>query len=207
MLHDLTRQSLAALRTLLVLTVILGIAYPLAVWAVGQGLGDRAHGQPVRLEGHVVGSRLLGQDFEGERWFHSRPSVNDDDTLASAPSNLGPLSEDLLTAIAQRRSAVARAESVPESAVPADALTASGSGLDPHVSPAYAALQAPRVARANGLDVGLVRRLVGVHTEGRSLGFLGEPVVNVLELNVAVARAVADSGPAGAPRGTVGGGD
>lgn len=207
MLHDLTRQSLAALRALLVLTVVLGIAYPLAIWAVGQALGDRAHGEPVRLDGRVVGSRLLGQDFEGERWFHSRPSVNDDDTLASAPSNLGPLSEDLPNAIARRRSAVARAESVPESAVPADALTASGSGLDPHVSPAYAALQAPRVARANGLDVGLVRRLVGAHTEGRSLGFLGEPVVNVLELNVAVARAVADSGPAGATRGTAGGGD
>lgn len=188
-LSDLARQSLAALRVLVVLTLVLGLAYPVALWGVGQAFGDRAAGQPVRVDGQVVGSRLLGQSFEGEQWFHSRPSVNDHDTLASAPSNLGPLNQDLLDTIAERRSTVAATEAVPEADVPADAVTASGSGLDPHISPAYADLQVARVARARGLDVARVRELVATHTEGRFLGIHGEPVVNVLELNVAVDRA------------------
>lgn len=187
-LSDLGRQSLAALRILLVLTVVLGVLYPVAVWAVAQPLGDRAAGQPVRVDGEVVGSRLLGQSFEGDRWFHSRPSANAYDTLASAPSNLGPLNEDLVAAIEERRAVVAELESVPPSRVPADAVTASGSGLDPHISPDWAALQVERVARANGLTPEAVRTLVDRHTDGRFLGFHGEPGVNVLELNVAVAE-------------------
>ncbi|XBB65642.1 potassium-transporting ATPase subunit KdpC [Nocardioides sp. WV_118_6] len=189
MLTDLTRQSLAGLRLLLVMTVLLGVGYPLAVWAAGQAFGDRADGQPIESNGQVVGSRLLGQQFEGAQWFHSRPSANDYDSLASAPSNLGPSNPDLLALIAERRAQVAQTEGVDPAAVPPDALTASGSGLDPHISPAYAALQVERVAAANGLSEATVRRLVAEHTTGRSLGFLGEPGVNVLELNLAVQRA------------------
>lgn len=191
-LSDLARQSFAALRLLLVFTVLLGIAYPVAVWAVGLGMGDRAHGQPVRVDGVVVGSRLLGQDFEGDRWFHGRPSANDYDALASAPSNLGPLSSDLLADIAARKAIIAAVEQVPAAAVPADALTASGSGLDPHISPAYAAIQATRVAEANGLTVAEVKVLIERSTDRRTFGFLGEPGVNVLELNVAVRAAGGD---------------
>ncbi|MCD9153103.1 potassium-transporting ATPase subunit KdpC [Aeromicrobium duanguangcaii] len=188
LLTDLARQSAAGLRLLLVLTVLLGVGYPAAVWAVAQPMGDRAAGQPVRLDGKVVGSALLGQQFEGERWFHSRPSPNDHDTLASAPSNLGPSSEDLMSAIAERRATVAAAEGVDPEQVPADALTASGSGLDPHISPRYARLQAPRVARANGLETRDVLGLIESSTSGRHWGFLGEPGVNVLQLNLAIAR-------------------
>lgn len=190
MLTDLTRQSVAGLRLLLVLTLLLGVGYPVAVWLAGQALGDRAHGQPLSLDGQVVGSRLVGQDFEGPAWFHSRPSANDYDTLASGPSNLGPRNQDLLATIRERRAAVADTEHVPPADVPADAVTASGSGLDPQISPAYAAIQAPRVARANGLSVAEVDRLIVRSTTGRTFGFLGEPGVNVLVLNIAVRQAV-----------------
>lgn len=189
MLTDFTRQSLAALRLLVVLTVILGVGYPAAVWGVAQAFGDHAAGQPVTVDGQVVGSRLIGQNFDGDQWFHSRPSPNDYDTLASAPSNLGPLNTDLIASIEERRAAVAAAESVDPSDVPADALTASGSGLDPQISPAYADIQAARVARVNGLDVTEVEDLIEENTQGRFLGFHGEPGVNVLELNVAVQAA------------------
>lgn len=189
MLTDLTRQSLAALRLLLVLTVILGVGYPAAVWGVGQAFGDRAAGQPVTVDGQVVGSRLIGQNFEGDEWFHSRPSAHDYDTLASAPSNLGPSDPDLIAAVEERRATIAEAESVAPSEVPADALTASASGLDPHISPAYAEIQAPRVAAVNGLDLAEVEDLIEEHTHGRFLGFHGEAGVSVLELNVAVQAA------------------
>lgn len=189
LLTDLARQSLAALRLLLVMTVLLGVGYPAAVWAAGQALGDRADGQPVRLDGTVVGSRLIGQQFEGDEWFVPRPSASDYDPLASGPSNLGPSNPDLLALIDERRSEVAAREGVAESEVPPDALTASASGLDPQISPAYARLQAPRVAAANGIPLADVERMVVEHTDGRSLGFLGEAGVNVLELNLAVARA------------------
>ena len=148
--------------------------------------------RPSALDGQVVGSRLIGQQFEGDEWFLPRPSANDYDTLASGPSNLGPLSTDLIASIGERRAEVAAREGVDESAVPPDAVTASASGLDPHISPAYAALQAPRVAAANGLSLDEVERLVEEHTDGRGLGFLGEPGVNVLELNLAVATAGGD---------------
>ncbi|PKH38311.1 K+-transporting ATPase ATPase C chain [Nocardioides alpinus] len=193
LLTDLSRQSLAALRMLLVMTVLLGVGYPVAVWGAGQALVDRADGQPVRVDGEVVGSRLIGQQFEGDEWFHSRPSPQAYDTLASAPSNLGPSNPDLLAAIDERRAEVATREGVSPGDVPPDALTASGSGLDPHISPAYALLQAPRVAEANDLTVDEVEDLVAAHTDGRGLGFLGEPGVNVLELNLAV-RASAPGG-------------
>jgi K+-transporting ATPase ATPase C chain len=188
-LTDLARQSLAALRMLAVLTLALGVGYPVAVWGVGATLGDRTDGQPLRRGGQIVGSALLGQQFEGDRWFRSRPSAGGYDTLATAPSNLGPRSPDLAAVIEERRAAVAATEGVPAAAVPPDAVTASGSGVDPHISPAYADLQAARVARANGLDPAVVVGLIEQHTTGRFLGFHGEPGVNVLELNLAVADA------------------
>jgi K+-transporting ATPase ATPase C chain len=187
MLRDFARQSFAGLRILLVLTVVLGVAYPAAVWGVGQAVArDQADGQPVTVDGQVVGSGLLGQNFEGERWFHSRPSANDYDSLASAPTNLGPSNPDLLDTIDQRRAEIAEQESVDPADVPPDALTASGSGLDPQISVDYARLQVARVARANQLPPATVAALVARFTEGRSLGFLGEPGVNVLRLNAAV---------------------
>lgn len=188
-LSDLARQSTVALRLLVVMTVVLGVGYPVGVWLVGRAFGDHTDGQPVRVDGVVVGSALIGQDFTGDEWFHSRPSANDYDTLASAPSNLGPLSPDLEALIAQRRTAVAATEGVAEDEVPPDAATGSASGLDPHISPAYAELQAERVARANGLSVGRVEDLIEDNTSGRFLGFHGEPGVNVLLLNVAILRA------------------
>jgi len=189
MLIDLIRQSWAALRLLAVLTLLLGIAYPLAVWGAAQAVPGRADGSLVTVDGEVVGSELLGQSFEGDEWFLPRPSANDYDTLASAPSNLGPSSPDLLALIEERRAEVAEREGVDPADVPPDALTASASGLDPHISPAYAALQAPRVAVQNGLPIDDVLRLVEENTQGRALGFLGEPGVNVLLLNVAVQEA------------------
>ncbi|GAB3260266.1 potassium-transporting ATPase subunit C [Alteromonas gracilis] len=187
MLRDLLRQSVAALRLMLVLTVLLGIGYPVAVWAVAQPFGDRAAGQPVRVDGSVVGSRVLAQPFDGEEWFRPRPSAVDYDTLATAPSNLGPSNPDLIALIEERRAEVARTEGVDPAEVPADAITASASGLDPHISPAYAALQTPRVAEARGLSVERVEELVAEATDGRLLGFHGEPGVNVVELNAALA--------------------
>ena len=189
MFTDLFRQSVAGLRLLLVMTVVLGVGYPTAVWAAGQAFGDRADGSPVRVDGQVVGSRLIGQQFEGDEWFLSRPSAGGYDTLASAPSNLGPLDPDLIASIGERRAEVAAREGVEQSEVPADAVTASGSGLDPQISPEYARIQAPRVAEANGLSLDEVQRLIDDATVGRGLGFLGEPGVNVLELNLAVVSA------------------
>ena len=188
------RVHLAALRALLVATLLLGLGYPLAVTAVARvpGLADRADGSLVRAGGRVVGSSLIGQSFAGEDgvpvagYFAGRPGGYD--PLATGASNLGPESAELLDAVHRRRQAVARANGVDPAAVPPDAVTASGSGLDPDISPAFAALQVDRVARERGLDPAAVRRLVEEHTQGRTLGFLGEPRVNVLELNRALPR-------------------
>lgn len=193
MLKDFGRQSLAALRILIVFTVILGVAYPTAVWGVGKAFGGQGQGQPVKANGVVVGSALLGQNFTGDQWFHSRPSANDFDSLASGPTNLGPSNSDLIKAIDKRRAKIARTESVDPSEVPPDALTASASGLDPQISVAYAKIQVARVASANHLSASVVEKLVKDHTDGRSLGFLGEPGVNVLQLNLAVQAAQATS--------------
>jgi len=190
------RQSWAGLRVLLVLTVLLGLAYPLAVTGVSQlALRWQANGSLVSSSGERVtsaadaaGSLLVGQSFDGPQWFHPRPSAAGDgyDSLASAGSNLGPLNEDLVATIEERRATVAGIEGVDPADVPVDALTASGSGLDPDISPAYAHLQAARVARENGLSVEAVDALVDATTVGRDLGFLGEPRVDVLRLNLAL---------------------
>jgi len=183
------RQSVAGLRLLLVLTVVLGLAYPLAVYGVGRLVPDKADGSMLTVDGRVVGSRLIGQAFDGDEWFLPRPSVAGDgyDPLASGASNFGPENPDLLATVTERKQEVADREGVDPSAVPADAVTASGSGLDPDISPEYARLQVDRVARARGLDPDAVRQLVDDHVQGRDLGFLGEPRVNVLELNAALA--------------------
>ncbi|ACZ22608.1 K+-transporting ATPase, C subunit [Sanguibacter keddieii DSM 10542] len=193
---SLARQSLAGLRVLVVLTVLLGVVYPLTVWGVGQvafrwqaeGSLLTATGERTTSRSEAVGSALVGQSFAGDEWFQPRPSAAGDgyDTLASAGSNLGPLNPDLVASIEERRAVVAAQDGTDPSDVPADALTASASGLDPHVSPEYAEQQVARVARERGLDETVVRDLVAEHTQGRDLGFLGEPRVSVLELNLAL---------------------
>lgn len=189
----LARQLVTGVRAFVVLTIILGIAYPVAVWAVGQtAFHDNANGQLIQVGGRTVGSAIIGQSFDDPALFHSRPGAYD--PLATGGSNLGPSNPDLIAAIERRRADVATIEGVAPSAVPPDAVTASGSGLDPYISPAYAELQADRVARENGLSAAEVADLVDEHTDGRILGYLGEPKVNVLELNLAVRSASAELG-------------
>ena len=182
------RQLAPALAVLALLTALTGLAYPLAVTGIAQvAFPARADGSLLERDGRVVGSRLIGQGFVGERWFHPRPSAAGDgyDAMSSSASNLGPTNPDLLAAVDERRDAYRDANGA---AAPVDAVTASGSGLDPHISPANARLQAPRVAEARGLELAEVLALVDAHTDGRSLGFLGEPGVNVLELNLTLAE-------------------
>lgn len=187
-LSDLLRQLWTAVRALLLLTVLLGIAYPVTVWAVGQVLArESANGSLVVRDGAVVGSRLLGQQFEGEEWFHGRPSAGGYDALASGGTNLGPNNDDLLRTVGDLRAEIAEREDADPADVPPDALTSSASGLDRYISPQYARLQVARVAAANGLDLEQVRELVDRHTDGRRLGFLGDPGVDVLALNTSVA--------------------
>ena len=182
------RQLLTGLRITVVLTILLGLAYPLVVTAVGQlAFQSRAEGSLVERDGSVVGSSLLGQAFAEPGYFHGRPSVSDYDPLASGGSNLGPSNPTLLDAVAERVAAVREENGLAaDAAVPVDAVTASGSGLDPQISVAYARLQAPRVADARGVSVDAVLGLVDDHTQTRPLGFLGENGVNVLNLNLAL---------------------
>ena len=188
---DLTRQSAAGLRLLMALTLLLGVLYPAVVLGVGQLVPGRANGSMIEVDGRPAGSALLGQAFDGPGWFQPRPSAAGDgyDPQASGASNLGPNNPDLVASIAERRAAVAASDGVDPAAVPADALTASGSGLDPDISPAYAEIQVARVARERGLPVATVEQLVAEHTRGRDLGFIGEPSVDVVTLNAALAGA------------------
>jgi potassium-transporting ATPase KdpC subunit len=184
------RQSLAGLRVLIALTVILGLAYPLLMTGFGQLVfHDQANGSMVQVDGTDVGSSLIGQDFAGAQWFHSRPSASSYDALASGGTNLGPNSPVLLKAVDRARARIAKEDGVSPSAVPPDAVTSSGSGLDPDISPAYADIQVARVAHARGMSVAAVQRLVDDHTQGRPLGFLGESRVDVVELNLALVSA------------------
>ncbi|MFD8410512.1 potassium-transporting ATPase subunit C [Streptomyces sp. NPDC059650] len=218
----------AGLRALLVLTVICGVIYPLAVTGVAQALfHDKANGSEIKDEsGQVVGSSLIGQTYNlpkqarsdattGDdaeeaakpdlKWFQPRPSnglgTNSVNTryslLLSGATNRAGDNEDLITWVTAAKAAVVADNStathkVEPQDVPAEAVTSSGSGLDPHISPAYAELQVHRVAEKNGLDVAQVEKLVEDHTEGRQLGFMGEPRVNVLELNTAL-RALSEN--------------
>jgi K+-transporting ATPase ATPase C chain len=195
--RTLLRQHGVALRAMLVFTVVLGVAYTAVITGVGQlALGGKADGSAVALDGETVGSSLIGQSFTDAdgaalpEWFQSRPSAAGDgyDASASSGSNHGPENEDLVAAIDERRAAIAESDGVDPEDVPVDALTASASGLDPHISPEYARLQVERIADARDLPVADVEALVAEHTQGRDLGYLGEPTVNVLELNTALAE-------------------
>ncbi|TCC53261.1 K(+)-transporting ATPase subunit C [Kribbella capetownensis] len=198
------RQFGVALRALLFFTVLLGLAYPLVMTGVSQVVfHGNANGSIVQVAGKDTGSDLIGQAYTqdsgkkdadgnaimvaGPKWFQTRPSAVDYDGKGSSASQLGPNNADLLAMVEERRKTVAALEGVQESQVPPDAVTASGSGLDPAISPAYAALQVNRVARERGLDVAKVQQLVKANTKGRTLGFLGEPYVNVVTLNNALA--------------------
>lgn len=198
-IYALFRHSLAGLRVLIAMTLLLGVAYPVVVYGVAAVAAPwKANGSLVTVTGEhttdhekAVGSAILGQLTEGdqaEALFQPRPSAAGDgyDPLSSYGSNLGPENTDLIAAIKDRRAEIAEREDVDPGDVPPDAVTASGSGLDPHISVAYAELQVPRVAAATGLTEEEVRRLVAEHTAGRTWGVLGEPRVNVLELNIAV---------------------
>jgi K+-transporting ATPase ATPase C chain len=188
------RQYWVAIRILAVFTLVLGILYPLAVTGIGQlAFPAQANGSTVRVDGETVGSSLIGQSFADAdgaalpQWFQSRPSAADYNGQGSSGSNQGPESTDLLDAIAARREAIAALEDVDPASIPADALTASASGLDPQISPEYARLQVARVASERGLDEQAVAALVESKIQGADLGYLSEPTVNVLELNVALA--------------------
>jgi len=173
------RQTWTAIRALLVLTLVLGIGYPLLITAIGQvALPAQANGSLIYRDGAVVGSSLIGQSFTTPEWFNSRPSAAGDgyDGGASSGSNYGPENDDLIAAIESRTGDTP------------DALTASGSGLDPHISPENALSQVATVAAARGLDATSIRELVESRIQGRDLGYLGEPRVNVLELNLALAE-------------------
>lgn len=193
LLQPAARQMGAAVRMLLVMTVLVGLAYPLVMTGFAQVVfPGRADGSIVQKDGRAVGSSLIGQSFDGRpEYFQSRPSAAGDgyDPLASAASNLAPENPGLIAAIEERRAAAARLDGTDPADVAPDALLASGSGLDPDISPQYAAQQVGRVARERGMSTQAVQALVDRYTGGRGLGFLGEPHVNVLLLNLALDRA------------------
>jgi K+-transporting ATPase ATPase C chain len=212
----LLRQTWAGLKILIVLTVITGILYPASVWAVSRipGLQSRAEGSIVTYNGQPVGSSLIGtnpidpnakKNPTDDRYFHTRPSeqasdfsftdktalgLGDINPAASGASNMSQDSDVLYAQITARKVFIAKREGVTPDQVPADAVTATASGLDPDISPAYAYLQAARVARVNGLSDAQVRQIVADTERGRPLGVLGDPTVNVQALNLAVAKAV-----------------
>jgi len=181
------RNLLTAILFTIVTTILFGLIYPLAVTGIAQIIfPDKANGQLIRRsDGKIVGSRILGQPFTGPGYFHSRPSaagVAGYDAGASSGSNLGPASQKLIDRI-KADAARIQAEN-PNQPVPVDLVTTSASGLDPHISPAAAEFQIPRVARERRLMESELRQIVAAHTEGRTVGFLGEPRINVLELNI-----------------------
>lgn len=209
----------AGLRALLVLTLVTGVIYPLVVTGIAQGVfSGKANGSEIKADGKVVGSSLIGQSYnlplkKGQetpdpdlKWFQGRPqnglgtnSINTQYSLIlSGATNLSADSKVLVQQVKDAKAAVIKDNSVPgytvtASQVPADAVTSSGSGLDPDISPAYADLQVHRIAEKNGVSVAQVQKLVDEHTDGRTLGFIGEPTVNVLELNIALKSLVTKS--------------
>lgn len=203
-LPSVVRNHLSALRILLVFVVLAGLVYPLLVAGIAQAaFSDQANGSLVHKNDKTVGSSLLGQNFNlpkknpndaneaprpDPKWFQPRPSAGNYDPLASGASNLGPNDPDLVKTIKQRRAAVAAFDGVNPKDVPTDAITASGSGLDPDISPTYAFEQVDRVAKARGLDTAAVHKLVADHVENQVIGFLGDKRVNVVELNLALSK-------------------
>ncbi|UXY30864.1 potassium-transporting ATPase subunit KdpC [Streptomyces sp. HUAS TT20] len=188
------RMTWAALRMLLVLTVVTGIVYPLVVTGIGQAaFHDEANGSMVKVDGKEVGSKLIGQswnlpgtDKPDPKWFQPRPSNSNYDPLTTGSSQLSASNPELVQRVKDAKKQVAEFNGVPQSEVPKDAVTGSASAIDPDISPAYADIQVGRVAKANGLPVAQVQKLVEEHTDGRTLGFMGEPHVNVLALNIAL---------------------
>jgi potassium-transporting ATPase KdpC subunit len=179
-----------ALVSLVLLSVVTGLAYPALVTVVAQMIFPRqANGSLIVKDGTAIGSSLIGQTFDDQKYFWGRPSATSPfgyNAGASSGSNLSPTNPDLIKAVQGRVDTLRAADPGNTSPVPVDLVTASGSGLDPHISPAAALYQVPRVARARKLDASVVQHLVEQHTEGRTLGVLGEPRVNVLQLNLAL---------------------
>jgi potassium-transporting ATPase KdpC subunit len=189
-MRALLRQLRPAILITIVFTLICGLAYPMLSTAIGQAaFHDKANGSLIKRNGVVVGSELIGQTFTAPQYFHSRPSAAGTgyDASASSGSNLGPTNPDLLSAVKDRADAYRKENGLAADAmVPVDAVTASASGLDPDISIANARLQVNRVASQRGLDVAVVEQLVKKFTDGRQLLVLGEPGVNVVELNIAL---------------------
>ncbi|GAA1129813.1 potassium-transporting ATPase subunit KdpC [Streptomyces javensis] len=193
-LANSARMVWAALRMLLVLTVVTGIVYPLVVTGIGQAaFHDKANGSMVKVEGTEVGSKLIGQSWNIEgtdkpdpKWFQGRPSNSGYDPLTTGSSQLGASDPTLVKNVKAAKKQVAEFNGVPESKVPVDAVTGSASAIDPDISTGYADIQVKRVAKANGLTEAQLQKLVDDHTTSRTLGFMGEPHVNVLELNIAL---------------------
>jgi K+-transporting ATPase ATPase C chain len=191
------RNALRALLATVVLAVITGLIYPLAMTGFAQvSFHSKAEGSPVKSQGRVVGSSLIGQSWTGPQWFYGRPSAISDpyDASTSSGANLGPRSRALTEAIKERVGAILKLEGpyhpgLKASDIPVDLLTASGSGLDPDISPEAALFEAPRIAAVRHLSLAQVEALIRSYTEGRTLGLLGEPRVNVLALNLALQQA------------------
>ncbi|MEV6210719.1 K(+)-transporting ATPase subunit C [Kitasatospora sp. NPDC051914] len=203
-LPTLVRTHLTALRMLLVMTVIVGLAYPLLVTGISQvAFPAKANGSIVKADGKEIGSSLLGQSYDlpkqnpddpdeqakpDPKWFQPRFSAGNFDPKSSGATNLGPNDEELTKAIQDRRAAIAAFDGVDAASVPADAVTSSGSGLDPHISVAYAKEQVNRVAKERGISAETLNRLIDQYTDTRALGFLGQDGVNVVLLNKAVSE-------------------
>jgi K+-transporting ATPase ATPase C chain len=217
-LPTLLRQHLAALRMLLAFTVLCGIVYPVVMWGINQAaFKNQANGSLVTYNGKVVGSSLLCQEFVSAngsplpQYFQPRPSAAESSSVKndygcdpgySGAANLGPDNPTLVTDVNQLKAQIAAFDHVPESEIPSDAVTSSGSGLDPDISPANAAIQVDRVATTRHLSVATVQKLVSENTTGRDLSFLGEPAVNVLTLNIALDKLPGQAQYAGGGAGT-----
>jgi K+-transporting ATPase ATPase C chain len=189
------RTAARATLAVVVLALLTGLVYPLVITGIGQAaFGHRANGSMVVVNGRDVGSSLIGQLWKGPRWFYGRPSAVDYDASTSSGSNLGPHSKELRNDIRTREVAILRMEgrytkSLTVADIPPDLLTSSGSGLDPDITPAAARFEAPRIAGVRGLPLTAIMHLIDEHTTGAALGIIGEPRVNVLGLNVALANA------------------
>lgn len=187
-------NAIRALRATVVLGALTGLVYPLVITGVAQiGFGDKADGSLVTVDGKVVGSSLIGQTWDEPEWFYGRRSAVDYDAAASSGSNLGPLSRTLADDIRARAASILQLEGryhpgLTVADIPIDLLTASASGLDPNITPEAARFQAPRIAAVRGLALEDVLGLIADHTQGRTLGFLGQPRVDVLQLNLALER-------------------
>jgi K+-transporting ATPase ATPase C chain len=184
---NLTRNLIVATLMTVVTTVIFGVIYPLVVTGLAQAMfSDKANGQLIEKDGKVIGSKIIGQAFSSPGYFHSRPSAAGTgyDAANSAGTNLGPTNKKLIDMV--KAAAETAQKENPGTPVPIDLVTTSASGLDPHISPAAADFQVPRIARERKMSEADVRHAIAAHTEGRQWGFLGEPVVNVLELNLAL---------------------